>query len=72
MRGMTSLRTPQDHRRFAVMAAVAGVVFLIVGFGKAWDWRGIVSTATGVLWLIADVPHLRRARSEEPPSQAYA
>ena len=52
------------------MAAIAGAAFLIVGFGKAWDWRGIVSMAAGVLWLAVAVQHLRKARSQEPPSRA--
>jgi hypothetical protein len=69
---MTSIRTPQDHRRFALMAAIAGAVFLIVGFGKAWDWRGIVSMAAGVLWLAVGVQHLRKGRSQEPPPRPSA
>jgi hypothetical protein len=67
---MTPVRTPQDHRRFALMAAIAGAVFLIVGFGKGWDWRGIVSMAAGVLWLAVAVQHSRKTRSQEPPSRA--
>lgn len=52
------------------MAAIAGAVFLIVGFGKGWDWRGIVSMAAGVLWLAVAVQHSRKTRSQEPPSRA--
>jgi hypothetical protein len=71
---MKSIRTPQDHRRFALMAAITGAVFLIVGFGKGWDWRGIVSMAAGALWLAVGVQHLRKAkaRSQQPPSQGSA
>jgi uncharacterized membrane protein len=52
------------------MAAVVGIVFLIVGFARLGDWRGIVSIVGGVLWLLIALQHLRKARSQEPPSQA--
>jgi len=52
------------------MAAVVAIAFLIVGFGRIGDWRGIVSIAGGILWLLIALQHLRRARSQEPPSRA--
>jgi cell division protein FtsW (lipid II flippase) len=60
---MPSTDTHSIHRKQAVWSAIAGILFLVVAiFGRSWDWRGVLSVVTGVLWLLVSVQQFRKAQ----------
>ena len=53
--------TASNHRTFAFLSATAGILFLIVAvFGRDWDWRGVMSFVTGIVYLLISAQQLRK------------
>ena len=61
---MHSNDTASNHRKFALLSATAGILFLIVAaLGRDWDWRGGLALVSGILYLRIGAQQLRKAKS---------